>query len=331
VSAAPTIATAYWTLAPGQGALRQEPLPPAGPGDLLLRSLYSAVSRGTEALVHRGAVPESQHRAMRAPFQAGDFPFPVKYGYSLVAEVADGPPDLRGRSVFCLHPHQDLCVVPATAVVPLPPGLPPARAVLGANAETALNLLWDAAPRPGDRIAVVGAGVIGCLAARWAAAIPGCAVTLVDVDPGKAAVAEGLDLAFAAPEAAPGDCDLVLHVSGAPAGLVTALGLAGFEASVVEASWFGDAPVTLPLGEAFHSKRLTLLSSQVGAVSPARRPRRSHAERLAQALALLARDPALDTLVSGESPFAALPETMQRLAAGSAGVLCHRIRYPASE
>lgn len=331
MSAAPSTATAYWTLAPGEGALRSELLPEPGPGELLLRSLYGGVSRGTEALVHRGGVPESQHRAMRAPFQAGDFPFPVKYGYSLVAEVAAGSPELLGRSVFCLHPHQDLCVVPAAAAVLLPPGLPPTRAVLGANAETALNLLWDAAPRPGDRIAVVGAGVVGCLAARWAAAIPGCCVTLVDVDPGKAAVAAALDLAFAAPEAAPGDCDLVLHVSGAPAGLVTALGLAGFEATVVEASWFGDAAVTLPLGEAFHSKRLTLLSSQVGAVSPARRPRRSHAERLAQALALLAADPALDALISGESRFAELPETMTQLAAGSAGVLCHRIRYPASE
>lgn len=325
------VATAYWTLAPGRGALRAEPLPPPGPGELRLRSLYGAISRGTEALVHRGAVPESQHSAMRAPFQAGSFPFPVKYGYSLVARVEAGEPALLGQAVFCLHPHQDACVVPAEAVVPLPPGLPPARAVLGANAETALNLLWDAAPRLGDRIAVVGAGTVGCLAARFAAAIPGCAVTLVDIDPDKAAIAAALGLAFAAPEAAPRDCDLVLHASGAPAGLVTALGLAGFEATVVEASWFGDAPVILPLGEAFHAKRLTLLSSQVGAVAPARRARRSRRERLAQALALLAADPALEALITGECRFAALPQVIDRLAAGAPGALCQRIRYPASE
>lgn len=281
--------------------------------------------------MHRGAVPLSQHQAMHAPFQEGQFTFPVKYGYSLVGKVVEGERSLLGRAVFCLHPHQDACIVPAEAVVELPEGLSPERAVLGANAETALNALWDAAPRLGDRIAVVGAGTVGCLVARFAAGIPGCAVTLVDVDPKKAAVATRLNLGFATPEQAPRDCDLVIHASGSPGGLGTALGLAGFEAVVVEMSWFGDQRVPLPLGEAFHSRRLTLLSSQVGAVAPARRPRRTTTQRLEQALALLAQDPLLDQLITGESPFEELPAVMSWLASGEPGALCHRIRYTASE
>lgn len=320
-------ALAYWAAAPGRGELRAEPL--AGPrdGEVLVRTRYSGISRGTETLVFSGRVPASQYRAMRAPFQAGDFPFPVKYGYISVGTVEQGPDDLSGRFVYCLYPHQDRYVVPAEAVVPLPEGLPAARAVLGANMETALNGVWDLSPGPGDRVAVVGAGTVGCLVAWLIGRIPGCRVELIDTDPGKAAVAEALGLAFKAPEDATPDADAVVHVSGNPAGLRTGLSLAGFEATVLEMSWYGDRMVDLPLGEAFHSRRLILKSSQVGALPAARRGRWTHRRRLAAALDLL-RDDALDVLITGESPFADLPEVMARLAETPAGTLCHRIAYP---
>ncbi|GAA0603112.1 zinc-binding alcohol dehydrogenase [Caenispirillum bisanense] len=329
----PINATAFWTTAPGQGELRPEPLPPApGEGEALVRTLFTAISRGTEATVFHGRVPASQQTAMRAPFQAGEFPFPVKYGYCAVGVVEAGPADLLGRAGFCLHPHQDRFVVPAAALVPLPPSLPPERAVLAANMETAVNALWDAPPCVGDRVVVLGAGVVGCLVARLAAQVPGVRVTLADPAPGRRAVAERLGLSFCPPQEAPGDADLVVEASGNPAALETALALAGTEATVLCLSWYGDAAVTLPLGEAFHSRRLRLLSSQVGAVAPARRPRRSHADRLATALHLLAADPALDALISGEDAFADLPRVMPRLLAPEAAgsVLCHRIRYPHS-
>ena len=317
-------ARAFWVVAAGRGEIRVERLPALGDGDALVRALYSGISRGTEALVLAGRVPPSEYARMRAPFQAGEFPAPVKYGYASVGRVEQGSAALRGRAVFCLYPHQTHYVVPASALYLLPDDVPPARAVLAANLETALNGLWDAAPRLGDRIAVVGGGTIGCLVAWLAARIPGCMVELVDVAPQRASLAVALGVRFAMPAQAARDADRVIHASGAPEGLVTALELAGDEATVVELSWFGDRAVTLPLGAAFHPRRLTLRSSQVGALPPEQRPRWTHRRRLELALALLA-EPALDALVSGECAFDALPAVLPTLTAGTA--LCQRVRY----
>ncbi len=291
-----------------------------------MRALYSALSRGTETLVFRGEVPPGEYARMRAPFQAGDFPHPVKYGYISVGEVEEGPPPLHGRRVFCLHPHQTRYVVAAEAVRPLPEGVPPERAVLAANLETALNGLWDADPRIGDRIAVVGGGALGCLVAWLAGRMPGCEVELVDTNLRRATVARALGVAFAAPGAARREADLVIHASGTPDGAALALELAGFEATVLELSWFGARAVPLPLGAGFHARRLTLKSSQVGNVATAQRARWSRERRLDLALRLLA-DATLDALVTGEDRFEDLPRVLARLAEGPSDTLCHRIVY----
>lgn len=319
-------ARAFWVTGKGRGEIREMPLPALKPGQLLLRSLYSGISRGSECIVFRGGVPENQHQSMRAPHQEGDFPWPVKYGYCNVAVVEEGPAERRGQTVFCLYPHQTRYVAAEEAAIPLPESVPPARAVLAANMETALNGLWDAEVTGDQRIAVVGGGTVGCLIAYLAAQSQGCQVQLVDIDPDKAALAARLGLSSALPEKATGDCDLVFHASGQPEGLATALGLAGFEATIVELSWYGDRLVPLPLGEDFHAKRLVLRSSQVGHVAPARRRDWSRRQRLARALELL-RDDRLDTLISGESSFEELPAVMPRLCDTPRGVLCHRIRY----
>jgi threonine dehydrogenase-like Zn-dependent dehydrogenase len=312
--------------APGQGTLIEEALRVPGPDDAVVRTRFTAISRGTEALVVAGHVPESERARMRAPFQEGEFPAPVKYGYCNVGEVESGPSELVGRPVFTLYPHQDRFVVPASALHEIPATVPPERAVLAANMETALNGVWDAALKPGDRVAVIGAGTVGCLVAWLAAQVPGCEVSLVDVRRERAVTAEALGVRFALPADAPTDCDLVFHVSGSPAGLVTALSLAGFEATIVEMSWFGSQTVALPLGEAFHSRRLTIRSSQVGSVAPANRPRWDYRRRLQLALSLLAA-PALDGVITGESRFEELPQVMRELASGERDALCHRIRY----
>jgi 2-desacetyl-2-hydroxyethyl bacteriochlorophyllide A dehydrogenase len=319
-------AHAFWVVAPGHGEIRPETPAPPSPSDVVVRTLYSGISRGTESLVFHGRVPPSEYQRMRAPFQQGDFPGPVKYGYANVGHVEHGPPALVGRTVFALYPHQTRFVVPATAVHVVPDAVPPRRAVLAANMETALNGVWDARVVPGQRVAVVGAGTVGCLVARLAVRIPACDVELVDTNPARAGVASALGVRFAAAGEAAAEADIVIHTSGSPAGLATALSLAGMEATVVDLSWYGDQPVTLPLGGAFHSRRLTIRSSQVGQVAADQRPRWTYARRLAKALALLA-DPSLDALLTGETPFEHLPSAMPALTASAGDTICHAVVY----
>jgi NADPH:quinone reductase-like Zn-dependent oxidoreductase len=322
-------ARAFWLVGPSAGEIRPLELPPTGPGEVRVRTLHSGVSRGTETLVFTGRVPASQYAVMRAPFQDGDLPWPVKYGYLNVGTVEEGPAHLLGRTVFSLFPHQTAFVVPVEAVSVVPDGVPPERAVLAGTVETAVNALWDAAPLIGDRVAVVGGGMVGCCVARLLARIPGAHVTLVDVDPTRAEVASALGVHFA--EAAEAQdtvagCDLVVHTSATSAGLQLAVDLLATEGTVVELSWYGDTQVQLGLGGSFHSARLTIRASQVGEVAPARRMRRSRADRLAVALDLL-RDPVFDVLITGRSRFEDLPAVMEGLAAGRLPAICHTIAY----
>ncbi|WP_254216345.1 zinc-binding alcohol dehydrogenase [Tabrizicola sp. TH137] len=310
---------ALWCEGAGRAALR----PGAEGAGVACRALFSGISRGTERLVFEGRVPEAEWARMRAPFQEGDFPHPVKYGYAMVAEVAEGP--MAGQAVFALHPHQRGFRLPEAALVPVPEGVPPARAVLAANMETALNVIWDSGAGPGDRIAVVGAGVVGALVGYLAARLPGAEVVLLDRLPGRAALADRLGCGFALPGAAAGGCDVVIHTSASAAGLETAIGLAGPEAAVVEASWYGAGTVPVALGGAFHSRRLRLIGSQVGQVPPARAPRWTYRRRLEKALELL-RDGALEALISGETPFAEMG-TAYGPVLTDPETLCHRIRY----
>jgi threonine dehydrogenase-like Zn-dependent dehydrogenase len=319
-------ASAFWVCEPGIGEIRPVGLPEPGAGDVRVRTLRSGISRGTETLVFRGGVPETQYGAMRAPFQDGDFPGPVKYGYLNVGVVEHGPPELRGRTVFCLYPHQTAYVVPAQAVVPVPDDIPLERAVLAGTVETAVNALWDAAPLVGDRVTVVGAGMVGCCVARLLTRFPGVDVTVVDMDPTKAEVVTGLGADFRLPAEAAAGRDLVVHTSASASGLQLSLELLAPEGTVLDLSWYGDAEVRLSLGGSFHSGRLGIRASQVGTVSAARRGSRTATDRLVLALDLL-RDPGFDALITGVSPFAELPAVMSRLAAGNLPALCHTVSY----
>ena len=319
-------AHAFWVREPGVGEIRPVQVRDPGDDEVLVRTLVSGVSRGTEALVFEGRVPESQRSSMRAPFQDGEFPGPVKYGYLAVGVVEHGPADLLGRTVFCLHPHQTRYVVPASAVHVVPEGVPIERAVLAGTVETAVNTLWDAGPLVGDHVTVVGGGMVGGAVARLLSGIPGARVTLVDVDPGRAEMAAGLGVGFALPDDAPTGQDLVVHTSATSAGLQLALDLLVADGTVVDLSWYGDAGVQLSLGGRFHSDRLSIRSSQVGAVASARRDRRTTRERMSLALELL-RDPAYDVLLTGSSRFEELPDVMPQLASGKLAALCHLITY----
>jgi threonine dehydrogenase-like Zn-dependent dehydrogenase len=312
----------------GRAEIRSEPLADPGADEVQIRALHGAISRGTERLVLAGRLPPSEFDRMRAPFMGGTFPFPVKYGYSTVGRVTRGPANLEGRVVFALHPHQRVFNLPIDAVVPLPDTVPPKRAVLAANMETALNAVWDAQPPPAGRIAVVGAGVVGTLVAWLCGQLPGAQVTLVDLEASRAEVARRLGVGFAAPGGAPHDCDLVIHASGTAAGLANALNLAGMEATILELSWYGAGEVAAPLGGAFHSRRLKLVSSQVGQVAPSQRARWSGRRRLAAALGLLA-DARLDALLAPAVRFDDLPARLPDILAPQSGVLCQLVDYPA--
>ena len=322
--------TALWYVGPGRAELRAEEIAAPKPDEVRVRARFGAISRGTERLVQAGRVPASEYDRMRAPFMGGAFPFPVKYGYATVGEVEAGPAELQGRVVFSLHPHQSLFTVPIEAVFAIPESVPPRRAVLDPNMETALNAVWDGGPGPADRIAIVGGGLVGLLVAYLCARLPGTDVTVVDVAPGRGGVAQAVGASFALPSAAPADCDLVFHASGSAAGLATALRIAGDEASVVELSWYGSGDIAAPLGEAFHSRRLRLISSQVGKVAPSHRARWTHGRRLAAALALL-KDPALDALLAPALAFDHLPAKLPSVFGADSGVICQLICYSGAD
>ena len=322
-------AEALWYVGSGHAEIRPEPVAEPGAGEVQVRTLHSGISRGTERLILAGRVPPSEFERMRAPFMGGAFPFPVKYGYAAVGLVERGPARLEGCIAFALHPHQSLFNLPADAVAPIPNSVPAARAVLAANMETALNAVWDAQPAPADRIAVVGAGVVGALVGWLCAQLPAAEVTLVDVEPSRGDIARRLGVGFATPEAAPTDCDLVVHASGTPAGLATALNLAGMEATVLELSWYGTQEVAAPLGGAFHSRRLKLISSQVGQVASSHRARWTSKRRLGAALELLA-DVRLDALLAPAIKFQDLPSRLPDILRPRSGVLCQLVDYPAA-
>jgi NADPH:quinone reductase-like Zn-dependent oxidoreductase len=322
-------ALAYWTVGPCQGELRSEDLPVPAQGQALVRTLYSGISRGTELVVHEGHVPERIAKAMRAPHQEGDFPGPVKFGYLSVGVVEEGPEAWIGQNVFCLHPHQDRYIVPFTSLTRIPDGVPARRAVLTGIVEIALNALWEAGPRLGDRIAVVGAGLVGSMTAALLRSFPLARLQLVERDPGKRAFVESMGVEFVLPDDAQKDCDIVFHCSATDEGLASSLRLAGDEGEIIEMSWYGDRAVSLPLGEDFHARRLTIRASQVGVVARSRRHRRTTSERLELAVSLL-RDPMFDAFLTGESQFEELPEVFDSLASGELDDLCRVINYPAT-
>ncbi|MEM9012295.1 MAG: zinc-binding alcohol dehydrogenase [Pseudomonadota bacterium] len=319
---------ALWYTAPGTAEIR--PAHP-GEGDLRVDARFSAISRGTERLICAGGVPQAEYQRMRAPFQEGAFPFPVKYGYAMVGEAQEGPPGLAGRHVFALHPHQTGFRLPSRAALPLPEGVPPSRAVLAANMETALNAIWDAPLIPGGRVAVIGAGVVGCLTAYLAAHVAGCHTTLVDKLARRQATSAELDVSFetlAAFRANPCEYDVIFHCSASEEGLRDGLSSLTFEGTLVEMSWFGDREIALPLGGAFHARRLRLISSQVGQVAPSRRATTTRRDRLAEALSLLT-DPRLEALLTDEVRFEDLPSALPTLFGAEAPGIVTTVLYGA--
>lgn len=323
---ASVVSQSLWYVAPERTEIRSEILGPLPENNVQVRSLFGALSRGTESLVFKGLIPESEYTRMGAPFMDGKLPFPVKYGYSNVGRIELGPPELIGQLVFSLMPHQTIFQTDAANVLMIPMGISAQRAVLAANMETALNAVWDASPGPGDRIVIIGAGVLGCLIAYLCGHLPSAEVTLVDINPDREDVAKTLGVQFSSPESAPKDCDVVIHCSASATGLSTAIASAGEEATILELSWYGSNKIDVALGSAFHSRQLKLQSSQVGHISLSRRPRWSHRRRLAAALGMLS-DSRLDSLLTKPINFDALPSELPQVFSAQSSALCCLIQY----
>ncbi|MTI00008.1 zinc-binding alcohol dehydrogenase [Roseibium sp. RKSG952] len=320
-------AKALWYTGVRQAEIRNEAIARPDCGEkALVRTRASAISRGTERLVFNGKVPAGEWARMKAPFQGGDFPFPVKYGYANVGVVDAGPEPLVGVRVFCLYPHQSAFVVSSDSLVPIPDGVSDDRAVLAANMETALNALWDGNPSPGDHICVVGGGLVGLLTAYLCCQIPGTRVTLVDVNPARRGIADRLGAQFALPGDVPGNQDLVFHASATADGLATALQVAGNDTGIVELSWYGDASVPVQLGAEFHSRRLRLISSQVGTIRPDRQSRWTFRRRIETAMSLL-NAKSLDCLITHHIDFTELPARLSGLFDPAADVIAAVVNY----
>lgn len=299
-----------WFEAPRAARLRDAAPLVAGPGEIVARAIASGISRGTELLLYRGEGPTPFDPSM------GAATYPCRYGYAWVGEVTsagDGAGLGIGQRIFALAPHGDEHRADARSVRAIPDGIPATRATLAANLETGVNAAWDARVGLGDRALVVGGGVVG-LACALAAARSGADVTVVEPAGHRrdAALAIGAARAVATDGELDGRFDVVFEVTGRPESLTSAIERAADEARVVIASFYGARIAPVPLGDAFHRRRLSLVSSQVSRIPPERAARWDHARRFELVLALL-QDARLDAMIDPPRPFERAAEVYAEL------------------
>jgi threonine dehydrogenase-like Zn-dependent dehydrogenase len=322
MTSASATARALWIEAAGRAVLREETLPAPRDGWCRVEALYSAVSPGTERLVASGRVPAEVAEIMRCPYMEGAFPFPVKYGYSLVGRVTDGP--LAGKIVHLLHPHQERMQVRVSDLRVVPGDVPPERATLAANLETAVTALWDGRVTAGERVLVIGFGIVGSLVARLVSAIPGVELDVVERDPAKRALAS--TLGFTARETPRDDYDVAFGASGSAAEVQLAIDAVGNEGRVIELSWLGLQSAAILLGGSFHSGRKQLIASQVSQIPPSLRGRWDYARRTQLVFSLL-RDPVFDQHITRQVAFEELPDFIADLCATPSAGLSVTVRY----
>lgn len=319
-------AKALWFRTRGHAEILEERLPRLRPGWCRLHTLFSAISPGTERLVYSGEVPEDLHREMRCPYMGGKFPFPVKYGYSLVGKITEGPEDSIGSVVHVLHPHQDQCIVRTEHTFPIPPQVPPSRATLASNLETAVNAIWDSEVTIGEHALIIGFGAVGSLVARLLSFMSGIKLEIVDANPSKIALAEKMGFKACDPGSVSGNFDLAFHASRSSDGLQLAVDRVGFEGRIIELSWYGTNKISLSLGGTFHSQRKAILSSQVATPSRRQRSRWDHARRRSLVFELLERSE-FDSHITHSVPFGGLPDIYNKLKAHPTEGLSYLVKY----
>lgn len=291
---APGQTRAVWTTGPRSLELRAEHLSPPGPHEVLVRTLVSGISQGSEMLVYRGEAPRDL--PLDLPTLAGSFAFPIKYGYALVGRVEAAGSAATGFAlgdhVFVHHPHQEAFTVVETMPIRLPRGLDPVLGVFTANLETAVNALLDSTIHLGESVVVFGLGVVGMLIAQLLKRSGAGLVVAVDPLPARRALAtvagidtvlsNDIDISAQVHDLTQGrGADLAIEASGHGAALQAAIDCVADEGTVLAVSWYGMKPVTLALGGHFHRGRVQVQSSQVGRVNPELAPRWDRARRTA--------------------------------------------------
>lgn len=321
-------ARALWHDGRQKSSIRKEELHPLQEGWCEIQTVFSSISPGTESLVARGKVPGEVQGDMACPYMGGEYPFPVKYGYSLVGEVVAGSRDMKGKMVHVLHPHQTRCRVREEDVYPVPPAVPAERATLASNMETAVNALWDSGATIGDRVLVVGFGTVGSLVTRLVSGLPGVRVQVVDTDTEKVKLAGQMGFEASTPDGGEGGTgfDLVFHTSGTGKGLQAAVDRVGFEGLVVDLSWYGNRKVSLALGGTFHTGRKKIVSSQVSYVAAGKRSRWDRNRRKELVFSCL-EDAGYDAHLTSAVSFEDLPELFRTLRNSPARELSYLVTY----
>ncbi|MEM9671559.1 MAG: zinc-binding alcohol dehydrogenase [Bacteroidota bacterium] len=319
-----TDTTALWHLSERESSIRSQSLPPLKTDECLIESLFSLVSSGTETLVANGQVPAELQDSMQVPYMEGSFGFPLKYGYSLVGKVIEGSENLVDRYVHLLHPHQQHCVVKETDVTVIPEGIPPQRAVLASNLETALNAVWDSHLSAGDRVLVVGMGLIGSLVALLASQFPATQIRVAETDPTRQSLAREQGFSLYDPSDTP--FDVAFHSSGSSTGLQTAIDAVGYEGQVIELSWYGTRSAEVKLGGSFHQQRKQIISSQVSQL-PAHRQARWDYRRRKQTVLDLLQDDGWDDFLTATVDFTDVPALFDQLRLGDRSQLSWTLRY----
>ncbi|WNJ16800.1 zinc-binding alcohol dehydrogenase [Pontibacter sp. G13] len=322
------IAQALWHLDAQSSELAEVPLEISPTLPCTVETQASLISSGTERLVSSGLVPASIQPDMRVPYMRGNFEFPMTYGYSLVGKVSNHDHPLSGQMVHLLHPHQTICQVASGDAFPVPEGIPARRATLASNLETAVNAIWDSGMSTGDKILVVGFGIIGSLVARLASLFPGTEVYVAETQRKRRMMAEQMGFFLLGDHDSEVEFDCAFHCTGASGGLQTAIDQVGYEGVIVELSWYGTRGIEVNLGGDFHSKRKKIISSQVSNL-PADRQGRWGFRRRKETVFELLKDPVFDAHITREIPFEELPDFFQRLRQGEIHELACCVSYPA--
>jgi len=315
-----------WHLSDSQSVIKENTAQNPSPSFLKIQSHFSLISTGTERLVACGEVPGSVHDDMKVPYMEGAFPFPIKYGYSLVGKVITEGHSMTGKLVHAMHPHQDFCLINESDLFEIHSNIPAQRATLASNLETALTAVWDAQVNIGDRVLIVGFGLIGSLIARLLSFIPAIYFQIIEIDKERIQHAEKLGFPVSAILRKHSKFDIAFHTSATAEGLQTCIDGVGLEGKIIELSWYGKKPVKINMGGSFHSQRKQIISSQVGKL-PSKYNARWDMKRRKKVVFELLENALFDQQITHFIKFVDTPTFFADLRAGKAKGLAYCIEY----